>query len=281
MKKCVPGTSVELTIKTNDPLERELCVARLDEFGFEGYAEEDDALQAYMPCESFEKVKDNVMEWLLSRKLEHGIQFLAERNWNEDWEKNFEPVTIEDKIHIRADFHPKPDNDKWYDIIITPKMSFGTGHHDTTSMMMKYMLGINLKDAEVLDLGSGTGILSIMASKLGAKKIVSLDNDPQACVNEQENITQNIVTNVEVKLGDIGSVQDQTFDCILANINRNVLVQESARIYAAMRTGGTLLLSGILKEDIDDVTKTYQAFNLILTGSLQTAQWAALCFKKI
>src|SRR5688500_7707350 len=110
MEKCIPGTSVELTIRTADELERELCVAKLDEFGFEGYAEEDDMLQAYIPCEKFETVKSDVMEWMLSRKLEHGIQLLAERNWNDEWEKNFEPVTIEDKIHIRADFHPKPED---------------------------------------------------------------------------------------------------------------------------------------------------------------------------
>lgn len=276
---CQPGASIELSLFTADALEQELCVAKLSEWNFDGFVEQEGMLSAYMACDAFQLIQSDVMDWMLERKLRHELQLIEARNWNEVWEKTFEPVIIENKVYIRADFHPKPEG-KMIDLIVTPKMSFGTGHHDTTAMMMKYMLGIKLKDSDVLDLGCGTGILSLLAVKLGAKKVVALDNDEQACMNAQENNVQNLVTNVEVRCGDIGIFTDETFDCVLANINRNVLQQESARIYAVMRTGGTLLLSGILKEDVEDLIKTYQAFNLVLTGSLQSEQWAALCFKK-
>jgi ribosomal protein L11 methyltransferase len=277
---CSQGDSIELSIYTNDLVEQELCLARLNEWDFNGFVESDGLLQAYMSCESFQEIKSDIMDWLLERKLRHELQVIVSKNWNEEWEKSFEPVIIENRISIRADFHAKPDNIE-IDLVINPKMSFGTGHHDTTAMMMKYMLGITLNGAKVLDLGCGTGILSLLAVQLGAKHVVALDNDPQACANAQENMVQNLATNIEVRCGEITTIENETFDCILANINRNVLQQDSARIFGLMNESGTLLISGIMKDDVDELIKTYQAFNLVLTGSLQTEQWAALCFKKI
>src|SRR5689334_555011 len=147
--KCQPGDSMELSIYTNDLVEQELCMAKLSEWDFDGFVEQDGLLQAYMLCESFQLIQNELMDWILERKLRHELQLIASKNWNEEWEKSFEPVVIENKVSIRADFHPKPENVE-IDLVINPKMSFGTGHHDTTAMMMKYMLGIKLQNADVL-----------------------------------------------------------------------------------------------------------------------------------
>jgi ribosomal protein L11 methyltransferase len=160
-------------------------------------------------------------------------------------------------------------------------MAFGTGHHDTTAMMMKYMLGIRLENSEVLDFGCGTGILSILASMMKAKYVLAIDNDPNACVNAQENMTQNLVTNVEVKMCDITGVGDRLFDYILANINRNTIIHDLIILYNLLKPNGALLISGILISDMSMVLNACRELNLTMTGSLQTEQWAALCFKKL
>jgi ribosomal protein L11 methyltransferase len=223
---------------------------------------------------------NQIKELLEPFKVRLDMSAMANKNWNEEWEKSFTPVMVEDHVIIRADFHEKPQN-VTHDIIINPRMAFGTGHHDTTYMMIKYMLGINFKDAEVLDFGCGTGILSILASRLGAKHIVAVDNDSNACLNTQDNLTQNLITNCTVKLGELKDVSEQQYNIILANINRNIILSHLLAMYNLLLPGGCMLLSGILKTDKDLIIKAASELGLIMTGSLQTEQWIALCYKKI
>lgn len=277
----LPGSHTILKLHTANPEVQEILIALLSDYGFEGFLQEDEYITAYIDEATYsQKSYDELIELLKPFNVRLDISQIAHRNWNEEWEKSFSPVLVDDIVCIRADFHPKPDNIK-YDIIINPKMAFGTGHHDTTYMMVKYMLGIHFKDAEVLDFGCGTGILSILASKLGAKHIVAIDNDINACLNTQENLVQNLVTNCEVKHGELDKAEGRQYHVILANINRNIILQNLIKLYNLLLPNGCLLLSGILISDSDMIIRAASELGLVMTGSLQTEQWIALCYKKM
>lgn len=270
-----------LKLQTANPEVQEILVALLSDYGFEGFVQEDDCIMAYMDESVYAaKSHDELIELLKPFNVKLDISQIAHRNWNEDWEKSFSPVLVENAVCIRADFHPKPNNIQ-YDIIINPKMAFGTGHHDTTYMMVKYMLGINFKDAQVLDFGCGTGILSILASKLGAKQVIAIDNDVNACLNTQENLIQNLITNCEVKQGELDKAEGNTYNIILANINRNIILSNLIKLYNLLQPNGSILFSGILVSDRDMLVRAASELGLIMTGSLQTEQWIALCYKKL
>jgi ribosomal protein L11 methyltransferase len=276
------STYTELKIFTSDTEQQELLIAILSEFGFEGFVQDETELHSYIITDEFENIRSNpeLNEVFKKYHLRYELSDVVDKNWNEEWEKNFEPVLIENKIYIRAEFHKKR-TDVQFDIVINPKMSFGTGHHDTTAMMMKYMLGINFKEAEVFDFGAGTGILSILAAKLGAKSVLAIDNDSNACINMQENLTENLVNNVEIRLCDITGIEpNRKFDDILANINRNTILHDLTVLYNKLKPTGCLLISGILKSDMNMISTACSELGLVMTGSLQSEQWAALCFKK-
>jgi ribosomal protein L11 methyltransferase len=271
-----------LKLHTSNPETQEMLIALLSDYGFEGFLQEDDNLTAYIDEELYQSSMniEQIKTLLEPFNVRLDMTAMANRNWNEEWEKSFSPVIVDEQVIIRADFHDKPQHIK-YDIIINPRMAFGTGHHDTTHMMIKYMLGINFKDAEVLDFGCGTGILSILASRLGAKHIVAIDNDTNACLNTQDNLTQNLITNCTVKQGELRDASSQQYNIILANINRNIILSNLSAMYNLLLPNGCMLLSGILKTDRDMIVKAASELGLVMTGSLQTEQWIALCYKKI
>jgi len=268
----------ELIIET--PEENfELLIAELADLGFESFVEGETSLQAYITSDIFDD--QAVRELQNQYTFQYTFQHLQKVNWNEEWEKNYQPVEIEDKVRIRAVFHePKPHFT--HEILITPKMSFGTGHHETTSLMLEHQLGVSHQNKKVLDAGCGTGVLAIMAHFLGSKDIEAFDNDDWAVENTKENIDLNNCPHIRVYLGTIETVDAQkTFDIILANINRNVLLADIPAYAKLLVKEGYLLLSGFYEEDVVDILALAQSSGLELVSKKSKNNWVSLVCKKV
>ncbi|MBI3235574.1 MAG: 50S ribosomal protein L11 methyltransferase, partial [Bacteroidetes bacterium] len=205
---------------------------------------------------------------------------IAPQNWNADWEASFQPVTIESSIYIRAPFHEAVPNIQ-YDLVIQPKMSFGTGHHDTTASVMEMMLKLNFNNKTVFDYGCGTGILSVLASKMGAKSIFANDIDDWAFENVAENLELNHIENVDYKQGDISLVNEHIYDIILANINRNVLLDSMENMSKLLNSGGQLLMSGFYIEDIEIINEAAVNYGLKQLSKQSTDRnWTVMLYEK-
>jgi ribosomal protein L11 methyltransferase len=251
---------IEITLTACEPIDQnvEIISAYLSEFGFEGVAE-DEIVKAYVA--ENEKTDEEIkvlLDELIEKKLcfdEYSIDIIKPKNWNEEWEKNyFQPIVIGEQCLIKSSFH-KTDLKAKYEIIIDPKMSFGTGHHETTSMMAEYILEIDIKDKTVMDMGTGTGILGILASMIGCTKIVGIDNDSWCYENAEENIEKNNIDNFEMVLGDAGMLKSypNMFDVFIANINRHILLADIKYYVKSMKNPSVLLLSGFYLEDLPDI----------------------------
>ena len=202
------------------------------------------------------------------------------QNWNAVWESNFQPIVIGDTVGVRADFHPANPHLK-YDMVITPKMSFGTGHHDTTALMLEHLMKMPLEGKTVLDMGCGTGVLGIFASLSGAKEVLAIDIDPWSYENTLENIQKNNSSNIKVQLGDASLLPaTATFEVVIANINRSVLLQDMPAYLACLKVGGSLLLSGFYKADVEEIDDTVTTRNMILTFSQSADDWMLLVYYK-
>ncbi len=261
-------------------LNLDLLVPALEAIGFEGFAEEDDILKAYIPEgkwneAAFEVFKQTYLTQDQRENLKRNE--LEERNWNEAWESSFEPVVIEDFCAIRADFHA-PVVGVEQEIIITPKMSFGTGHHATTHLMIEYMQSLPLEGARVVDFGTGTGVLAILAYKLGARAVWAVDNDTWSMENAAENVKRNDAE-VELHLGEDLS-QAPPADIELANINRHVLLTHMEPLFTLLASPGLLLLSGILQEDEDIIAGAARAAGFTPVSQKQRGNWLAQLWKK-
>ena len=231
----------------------ELLIAELSDLGYDGFLEEGDQLTTYIEQSQFDEAI--IKEWADRLGLSYGLGNIAEQNWNAAWEQSFEPVIIGTQVAIRASFHqPTPGIER--EIVITPKMSFGTGHHATTYLMVKNMLDLNFKDRTVLDFGTGTGILAILAEMEGARSILAIDNDEWSIDNGRENLAANACTKIKLELKDT-LPQGQKFDIILANINRHILLEHAEALADSLEQGGSLLLSGILTEDRNIIVSTF------------------------
>jgi ribosomal protein L11 methyltransferase len=208
------------------------------------------------------------------------INTIAEKNWNEVWESNFEPILIDGKCSVRAPFHKKPEN-VLYDIVIEPKMSFGTGHHETTSMMISLLLESEVKGKKILDMGCGTAVLAILAEKEGAKELIAIDNDEWAFRNSIENIEKNSSIAIKVLLGDSTLLKaESNFDFIIANINRNVLLEDIPHYSKCLKSKGYLLMSGFYKEDIEIIKNKALQFQMEMKRYILNNNWAATVFQK-
>jgi ribosomal protein L11 methyltransferase len=253
----------------------DILIAVLPEYGFHGMEEMENCIKAYAK-------EGNVdLEGLTALSTEMNLTFtvqqIEEENWNQSWESNFEPVVIPGRIQVRAHFH-EPIDSVDHQILITPKMSFGTGHHPTTKMMMLAMLERDFKEKSVADFGTGTGILSILAVQLGAKSVAAIDNDDWSIENVKENIELNNAQGIEVsKAGDLDNID--AVDVMLANINKNVLIEHVLSIRAKTKEKGTLIISGLLRTDYDDIVDVYVPIFGANHQKFEEGDWLAISFQ--
>ena len=263
---------------TCDPGFSEILMAELAEASFDTFLENEYGFEACVEGELYEKslVEAIRKKYEAVTSLEFSFSQIPEKNWNEEWEKSYEPIVVEGKCLIRASFH-QPEKRYPYEIVITPKMSFGTGHHQTTYLMVKNMMDLDHRSKRVMDAGCGTSILSIMASKLGAKEIEAFDIDEWSVVNSNENTTINHCHNIHIRQGTITEVRPNgKFDLILANINKNVLLDELNIYSSYLAPEGHLLLSGFFALDIPDLLTEASRHDLHEIRRDEKETWAAL-----
>jgi len=266
-------------VEPRDPA-TEILIAELGYAGFESFVENETGVIAYIQKED---CSDDILENIfVLNSNEFSIEYKKEEieqvNWNSEWEKNFSPIQVEDKVSIRAPFHENPNLE--YDIIIEPKMSFGTGHHETTHMMVQHLLDIEVKGKKTLDMGCGTGILAIFAEMKGAMPIDAIDIDNWCYLNTIENVERNNCTKITSYEGDASLLEGKKYDLIIANINRNILLID-LEIYASCLTnGGTLLLSGFYAEDIPLLDEKASAEGLNLQNEKKRNKWVSLRYLK-
>lgn len=260
---------------------KDFLAALLNEIGFEGFEETNDALKAFIPKELYDTLALNELlaEFELTQNINFSVEEILPTNWNEEWEKNFQPVYVSDKIQIRASFHANENFP--IDIVIDPKMSFGTGHHETTFMMSETMLNIDFSNKTVFDFGSGTGILSILAAKLGAKNVYALDHEEWAYHNCVENAMLNNIKCIEAVYGDEEKFPVNTFDIILANINRNIIAKNMKALAALLHPKSHLLISGFLTSDEPYLLDIARQNNLKATGRKEKNNWICFSLTKV
>ncbi len=244
---------IELKFLNPEPPEMgEIIIAELAEIGFESFSEEADFILAYIPQKDFSKEKLSSIAYFQHVEPEPAINLIEDQNWNAVWESNYPPVTIAGKCRVRAPFHDK-DESIDFDILLNPKMAFGTAHHETTALMIEFLLEEDCRRKDILDMGCGTAVLAILADMKGASHILAIDNDEWAYRNSLENIDLNHSKNITAKLGDADLLDNsENYDIILANINKNILLQDIKHFAKNLKKGGRLFLSGFYTEDLVD-----------------------------
>ncbi len=257
----------------------DILMAELIEIGFDSFTEEHDGILAYIQKEFFSENELKTLDLLNNPEVEifYTSQEMPNINWNEEWEKNFSPIIVEDKVSIRAEFHEAKNLP--FEIIIQPKMSFGTGHHATTYLMIQQMLDMDFKGKTVLDMGCGTSVLAIFAKMSGAAETLGIDIDEWSVENSIENAARNNV-DFKVELGTADNLGKESFDIILANINRNILISDIPIYVKNLNENGELLLSGLCFFDVDDILEVCNAENLKLTKKIQREEWVSLLLEK-
>lgn len=272
---------VELNIPVADAEQGEILTAYLADYPFESFAQEKGQLKAYIPQERLADCKEEIDELLAEEGVE-GTRYVSieTQNWNALWESNFEPVDVDGQIYIRAPFHASPANGAM-EVVIMPKMSFGTGHHATTHLMSAAITELAVEGQEGLDMGSGTGVLAIIAAMRGAAHLDAVDIDEWADENCRENIlTNGVADRITPILGDASAIEGRHYDFILANINRNILLADMPRYYAALNADGTLLMSGILECDIPAIVERAEGLGMRFVGSKLRNGWAVVRVEK-
>jgi ribosomal protein L11 methyltransferase len=254
----------------------EILIAELGELPFESFVESEFGVTAYIQKNLW---NENILDDLYILKspeffITFSVEEIEQVNWNEEWEKNFDPIDVDGKCHVRAPFHPKTDAE--FDIIIEPKMSFGTGHHETTHMMIQHLLDMDVTDMKTLDMGCGTAILAILAEMKGAKPIDAIDIDNWCYLNSIENAERNNCTHVSVYEGDAALLAGKKYDLIIANINRNILLNDMKQYVDCLNKNGVLLLSGFYDEDIAAIDESCTSKGLSFVKKLQRNNWVSL-----
>jgi ribosomal protein L11 methyltransferase len=268
------GDHVLVTFNDIQPEQSDWVIAHLAEAGYDGFEESEHSLKAYIKKEFFDRAY--LKELAFKYQLTYLENLIPEKNWNDIWESSFQPVIVEDFVGVRADFHPPLTGVK-QEIIITPKMSFGTGHHATTYLMLQEMQQIDFHGKTVLDFGTGTGVLSILAEKCGASEILALDNDDWSIANAAENISHNNCTRIKLLLSENIS-RESVFDIILANINRHVLLQNMEVLSKILSARGIVLMSGILTDDRELIQEAAGKYRLKMVGMVEKDNWLCLRF---
>lgn len=263
-----------LLIAPPDPW-RDIAVAELGELGYDMFEETADGLRAYIRSDRFERA---ALDGLMAFRDPHvrtsiTVQAIAPRNWNSEWERSFEPVEVGRAVRIRADFHPKVDG-FMHDIVITPRMAFGTGHHATTRMMVEAMLALDLQGRHVCDMGCGTAVLAVLAEQLGAGSVEAVDIDADAADNARHTVAINGCTRVEVALGGLELFRPGSCGAILANIERNTLERGMPAMHDALLPGGVVLLSGFVENDRGRIEAAARSAGLVPTETMLRGEWA-------
>lgn len=256
----------------------EILIAELGYTGFESFVETEEGVTAYIQKEEWH---ENILEDIqILNSEEFKIDFtfneIEQTNWNEEWEKNFNPIVVDNICSVRAPFHEKPNTP--YDIIIEPKMSFGTGHHETTHMMIQHILKTDFTDKSVLDMGCGTGVLAILAEIKGANPIDAVDYDNWCYLNSLENVERNNCKHITVIEGDASVLAGKKYDIVIANINRNILLNDMGTYISCLNKGGLLFLSGFYKDDIPVIQEACEKHMLKFEEKLERNHWVALKF---
>lgn len=261
----------------------DILIAQLGEIEYESFTTEDVHVNAYIKADLFsqEEINELIINNLPGAqfKIEYTNTFIKSQDWNAIWESNFQPVIIDNKVVIRASYHIDTPSVE-YDIVIDPKMSFGTGHHSTTSLMVQNILEIDIKGKRVLDMGCGTSILAILASLRGANEITAIDIDKWAFDNSVQNIELNKIKNIDLKLGDASLLENEKFDIILANINRNILINDMNIYSKALNTGGLIIMSGYYSDDLVLIKEEAKLNNLEFINSKIDDNWTSARFMK-
>ncbi|MDR1370476.1 MAG: 50S ribosomal protein L11 methyltransferase [Dysgonamonadaceae bacterium] len=275
---------LKIVLSPNTETNRDILAALLAEIGFESFVEFESGLDAYVSEKNYsEEAVSNLLNDLplIDAELEYTTSCIETLDWNEEWEKNFfQPIIIDDKCVIHSSFH-KDIPTLPYDIVIDPKMAFGTGHHETTSLMVSYLLQLEINNRSFLDMGCGTAVLAILAKMCGSARTLAIDNDEWAYQNSLENVQLNHTEAIEVLLGDAGLLGKEKFDIIFANINRNILLAD-IHIYAScMKRGSKLYMSGFYSEDLDLICKECKKNGLQFIDNKVKNNWTAAVFQFI
>ncbi len=267
---------IGLSFSGLNPEDYEILPAFLAELGFDSFSEEDEILNAFIPASLFSEddLQGLIRDSFPGRSISYQISQHPDQNWNAVWESNFEAVVIENTCRVRAPFH-EPDPEMPFEILIEPKMSFGTAHHETTYMMIQHLLSLDLQGKEVMDMGCGTAVLAILAAKKGAVNIMAIDNEEWAYRNALENVANNGFPEITVIHGDAGNLPDRKFDVFIANINRNILLRDMHRYVPCIRENGLLLLSGFYTEDVEAISGEAGKLNLVPERYLERNRWTA------
>ena len=267
--------SYNFTVTPKEPAS-EILIAELGYAGFESFVDAENGFIGYIQKSEW---NENILDaiFVLNNgefKITYEIEEIEQVNWNKEWEKNFNPIQVDDLVSIRAPFHDDPNLK--YDIVIEPKMSFGTGHHETTHMMVQHLNRLDLADKKTLDMGCGTGILAIFAEMKGAQPIDAIDIDTWCYENSIENVERNNCEHIIVYEGDASLLKDKKYDVLIANINRNILLNDMSTYANCLNDNGILLLSGFYKEDIPIIENEISKYDLKIESVIERNNWVAL-----
>jgi ribosomal protein L11 methyltransferase len=273
---------IELVVNV-EPKEQgsDVLIAQLAELGYESFVETEKGFNAYIQEPDFNTQQLNLALSFYADffKFEYSSNTIQQQNWNKEWENNFQPIDVKGACYIRAPFHEAPQGYR-YDVIIEPKMSFGTGHHSTTQLMIQKLMELDVKGKSFLDMGCGTGVLAIVASMMGADPVTAVDIDEWSYENTIENCEKNNIKNVLVHKGNVQILAGRVFHSILANINKNVLLKDLNVYKEVLEKSGNLVISGFFETDIDELTAKANELGLLLKDRVVQEQWAMLHFIK-
>lgn len=270
------------TLISDTDFHQDLLINELGQLGFDTFEETDFGFKAYIKSDEYNKaeIDEHLADYHKMFTFSYEVNLIPQKNWNEVWESNFEPIQITDQIYIRATFH-EPKSEVPFEIVIDPKMAFGTGHHQTTALILEWLLETDVQDKSVLDMGCGTAILGIMASKLGASAVDAIDYDPICYESAIENAGLNQITNITAFCGSKDVIPDKDYDIILANINRNILLEQMDRYAEVLKPDGQLYISGFYESpDLDILTEEARKHNLKYIHHKTMDGWAAAKFIK-
>jgi ribosomal protein L11 methyltransferase len=269
-------------VKSSESYHKDVLIAVLGEINYDTFEEKEDGFKAYINEADFNKdlLESSIEPYTNDFDFSYTTNHVEQQNWNEVWESNFEPIEIKDQVYVRATFHqPKPAFK--YEIVIDPKMSFGTGHHQTTAMIMEYLLETDIQGKCVLDMGCGTAILAILASKLGAKSLVAIDYDPICYESTLENASLNNVENLKALCGSKEVIPNEQYGIILANINRNILLDQIESYARVLVSGGEIFFSGFYEEpDLQMITEEANKYGINYVSHKKKDLWVAAKFRK-